>query len=50
MGRANVPVPLVIGHEFVGEIVSSGVDVDDLETGDLVSGEATWSAGDVVLH
>jgi len=43
--RANVPVPLVIGHEFVGEIVEFGVDVDDLETGDLVSGEGHLVCG-----
>ena len=43
--RANVPVPLVIGHEFVGEIVELGVDVDDLETGDLVSGEGHLVCG-----
>src|SRR5262250_3266168 len=27
--RANVPVPLVIGHEFVGEVVDLGSDVRD---------------------
>ena len=43
--RANVPVPLVIGHEFVGQIVELGVDVDDLETGDLVSGEGHLVCG-----
>jgi threonine 3-dehydrogenase len=35
----NIPVPLVVGHEFVGEIVELGPDVHDLELGDLVSGE-----------
>jgi threonine 3-dehydrogenase len=43
--QANVPVPLVIGHEFVGQIVELGVDVDDLETGDLVSGEGHLVCG-----
>jgi threonine 3-dehydrogenase len=37
--RANVPVPLVVGHEFVGEIVELGSDVADLRSGDLVSAE-----------
>ncbi|MGA2804414.1 MAG: L-threonine 3-dehydrogenase [Acidimicrobiales bacterium] len=43
--QANVPVPLVIGHEFVGQIVELGVDVDDLEIGDLVSGEGHLVCG-----
>jgi len=33
--QANVPVPLVIGHEFVGEIVQLGSDVQDLAVGEL---------------
>jgi threonine 3-dehydrogenase len=41
----NVPVPLVIGHEFVGEIVALGPDVDDLQAGDLVSGEGHLVCG-----
>jgi threonine 3-dehydrogenase len=43
--QANVPVPLVIGHEFVGEVVAAGPDVDDLESGDLVSGEGHLVCG-----
>jgi len=31
--------PLVVGHEFVGEIVEVGGNVADFHTGDLVSGE-----------
>ncbi len=31
--------PLVVGHEFVGEIVEVGSNVDDFGPGDLVSGE-----------
>jgi len=31
--------PLVIGHEFVGEIVETGSNVADFHAGDLVSGE-----------
>ena len=34
-----VPVPLVIGHEFVGEIIDVGSNVKDYGPGDLVSGE-----------
>ncbi|MFL5681279.1 MAG: L-threonine 3-dehydrogenase [Chloroflexota bacterium] len=31
--------PLVVGHEFVGEIVDVGTEVTDFHPGDLVSGE-----------
>jgi threonine 3-dehydrogenase len=43
--QANVPVPLVVGHEFVGEIVEIGEDVHDLAVGDLVSGEGHLVCG-----
>jgi threonine 3-dehydrogenase len=36
--RTIVP-PLVVGHEFVGEIVAVGSNVGDFAPGDLVSGE-----------
>ena len=37
---ANVTTPLVIGHEFVGEVVALGERVTDLlDLGDIVSGE-----------
>src|ERR1700728_4598955 len=37
--RQTIPVPLVIGHEFVGEIVETGANVADFYPGDIVSGE-----------
>jgi len=43
--QATVPVPLVVGHEFVGEVVELGADVRDLEAGDLVSGEGHLVCG-----
>jgi threonine 3-dehydrogenase len=43
--QANVPTPLVIGHEFVGEVVDIGADVPDLTIGDLVSGEGHLVCG-----
>ncbi len=43
--QQNVPVPLVVGHEFVGEIVEMGEDVHDLKVGDLVSGEGHLVCG-----
>ena len=35
----TVPVPLITGHEFAGEIVELGRNVDDLTLGQRVSGE-----------
>ena len=37
--QKTIPVPLVIGHEFAGEIVETGSNVSDFEIGDQVSGE-----------
>src|SRR5271168_1975491 len=37
--RKTIPVPLVIGHEFVGEIVQVGSNVSDFHAGMIVSGE-----------
>ena len=35
----TIPVPMVVGHEFVGEIVEVGANVNDFRPGQLVSGE-----------
>ncbi len=35
----TIPVPMVVGHEFVGEIVEVGSNVHDFFPGDVVSGE-----------
>jgi threonine 3-dehydrogenase len=35
----TIPVPMVVGHEFVGEVVAFGSNVSDFKEGDLVSGE-----------
>ena len=37
--QATIPVPMVVGHEFVGEIVDVGSNVSDFHAGDIVSGE-----------
>jgi len=37
--RKTVPVPMVVGHEFVGRIVEAGGNVKDFHVGDIVSGE-----------
>ncbi|HAK94736.1 MAG TPA: L-threonine 3-dehydrogenase [Planctomycetes bacterium] len=37
--QKTIPVPMVIGHEFVGTVAAFGSNVTDLEIGDVVSGE-----------
>ena len=37
--QKTIPVPMVVGHEFVGEIVAVGSNVVDFLIGDIVSGE-----------
>ena len=37
--RTAITPPLVVGHEFVGEIVEVGSNVNDFRPGDIVSGE-----------
>ncbi len=37
--QKTIPVPMVVGHEFVGEIVAVGSNVNDFFPGEIVSGE-----------
>ena len=37
--QKTVPVPMVIGHEFVGRVVEMGANVAGYKVGDVVSGE-----------
>lgn len=37
--QKTIPIPMTIGHEFVGEIVEVGSNVSDFFIGDIVSGE-----------
>jgi threonine 3-dehydrogenase len=37
--QKTIPVPMVVGHEFVGEIVEVGDNVNDYAPGMIVSGE-----------
>ncbi len=37
--QKTIPVPMVVGHEFVGEIVEVGANVNDFHPGDVVSAE-----------
>jgi threonine 3-dehydrogenase len=43
--RQTIPVPMAIGHEFVGRIVDVGANVSDFFPGDLVSGEGHVTCG-----
>jgi threonine 3-dehydrogenase len=37
--QKTIPVPMAIGHEFVGEVVEVGSNVNDFFAGNIVSGE-----------
>ena len=37
--QKTIPIPMVIGHEFVGEIVAVGDNVEGYHPGQIVSGE-----------
>src|ERR1700733_13424439 len=43
--RQTIPVPMVIGPEFVGTIAAVGPNVPDFHVGDLVSGEGHVTCG-----
>ncbi|HWA95367.1 MAG TPA: L-threonine 3-dehydrogenase [Terracidiphilus sp.] len=43
--QKTIPVPMAIGHEFVGEIVNVGSNVADFHPGDIVSGEGHVTCG-----
>lgn len=43
--QKTIPVPMVIGHEFVGEVAALGADVTGLTVGQLVAGEGHLTCG-----
>lgn len=43
--QKTVPVPMVIGHEFMGEIVELGKNVENLKVGQRVCGEGHLTCG-----
>ena len=43
--QKTVPVPLVIGHEYVGAVEAVGADVVEVKPGDRVSGEGHLPCG-----
>jgi threonine 3-dehydrogenase len=41
----TIPVPMVVGHEYVGEVVDMGQEVQGFAVGDRVSGEGHITCG-----
>ena len=37
--QKTIPVPMVTGHEYVGEVAAIGANVQDVKIGEIVSGE-----------
>lgn len=43
--QSTIPVPMVVGHEYVGEVVDMGQEVRGFTLGDRVSGEGHITCG-----
>ncbi len=43
--QKTIPTPMVVGHEFVGEVVAVGEGVKSFQVGDRVSGEGHITCG-----
>ncbi|HCW97910.1 MAG TPA: L-threonine 3-dehydrogenase [Pantoea sp.] len=43
--RKTIPVPMIVGHEYVGEVVAIGQEVRGFNIGDRVSGEGHITCG-----
>ncbi len=43
--QKTIPVPMVVGHEYAGEVVGIGLEVKGFEIGDRVSGEGHITCG-----
>jgi len=43
--QKTIPVPMVVGHEYAGEVVGIGQEVKGFELGDRVSGEGHITCG-----
>ena len=43
--QKTIPVPMTIGHEFVGKVVETGSNVSDFHVGEIVSGEGHLVCG-----
>lgn len=43
--QKTIPVPMIVGHEFAGEIADVGAEVSDFRVGERVSGEGHITCG-----
>lgn len=43
--QKTIPVPMIVGHEYVGEVVAIGQEVSGFRCGDRVSGEGHITCG-----
>ena len=43
--QKTIPVPMAVGHEFVGQVTAIGENVHDVEIGEIVSGEGHLVCG-----
>jgi len=43
--QKTIPVPMVVGHEYVGEVIDMGSEVKGFSAGDRVSGEGHITCG-----
>ena len=43
--QKTIPVPMIVGHEYVGEVVGIGEEVTGFKVGDRVSGEGHITCG-----
>ena len=43
--QKTIPVPMIVGHEYVGEVVDMGAEVRGFNSGDRVSGEGHITCG-----
>ncbi|MDC0127430.1 L-threonine 3-dehydrogenase [Methylophilaceae bacterium] len=43
--QKTIPIPMITGHEYAGEIIELGSNVSDLKIGDIVSGEGHITCG-----
>lgn len=43
--KKTIPVPMITGHEFVGEVAAIGANVKDTKIGEIVSGEGHLVCG-----
>ncbi len=43
--QKTIPVPMIVGHEYVGEVVEMGCEVKGFKIGDRVSGEGHITCG-----